>query len=79
LKDETVFIRQNPDGTENRDLLQSVNALLRYIGPDRQGFNDGLNYIEGSESPEKIKDTFERIFKAMGQEQHYQMMMDAVR
>lgn len=79
LKDESIFINKNSDGTENRDLLQSVNALLRYIGSDSWGFNDGLNFIEGSEDTQRIKDTFERIFKAMGQEQHYQMMMDAVK
>lgn len=77
LKKEDAFIRQNADGSENKDLLQSVNAMLRYIGSDTQGFNDGLHYVEGSEEPESIRETFKSIFVAMDQEQHYQMMMNA--
>lgn len=76
LKNENVFISPNPDGSQNRDLLYSVNAMLRYIGSDTRGFNDGLNYVEGSEDADKIKETFHRIFIAMEQEQHYQMMLD---
>lgn len=76
LKRENIFIRQNLDGSENRDLLHSVSAMLHYIGTDMQGFNDGLNYIEGSEDAEKIKETFKCIYIAMEQEQHYQMMME---
>lgn len=76
LKQENIFIRQNPDGSENRDLLHSVSAMLHYIGTDTQGFNDGLNYIEDSEDAEKIKETFKCIYIAMEQEQHYQMMLE---
>ncbi|MEG2483689.1 MAG: AAA family ATPase [Lachnospiraceae bacterium] len=76
LKREDVFIRQNADGSDNRDLLHSVNAMLHYIGTDTQGFNDGLNYVEGSEDADKIKETFKCIFIAMEQEQHYQMMVE---
>lgn len=76
LKREDVFIRQNTDGSENKDLLHSVNAMLHYIGSDTQGFNDGLNYVEGSEDADRIKETFKCIFTAMEQEQHYQMMVE---
>ncbi|WKY46215.1 AAA family ATPase [Eubacteriaceae bacterium ES2] len=76
LNREDVFIQQNSDGSENRDLLHSVNAMLHYIGAEAQGFNDGLNYIEGSEDAEKIKETFKCIYIAMEQEQHYQMMLE---
>lgn len=76
LKREDVFIRYNADGSENRDLLLSVTAMLHYIGSDTQGFNDGLNYVEGSEDADRIKETFKCIFTAMEQEQHYQMMIE---
>ena len=76
LKREDIFIRQNPDGSENRDMLHSVNAMLHYIGSDTQGFNDGLNYIESSEDAQRIKETFKCIYIAMEQEQHYQMMVE---
>ena len=77
LKREDIFIRQNADGSENRDLLLSVTAMLHYIGSDTQEFNDGLHYVEGSEEPERIKETFKCIFTAMEQEQHYKMMIEA--
>lgn len=76
LKREDVSIRQNVDGSENRDLLLSVTAMLHYIGSDTQGFNDGLDYVEGSEDADRIKVTFKCIFTAMEQEQHYQMMIE---
>lgn len=76
LKREDVFIRYNADGSENRDLLLSVTTMLHYIGSDTQGFNDGLNYVEGSEDADRIKETFKCIFTAMEQEQHYQMMIE---
>lgn len=76
LKQESVFVHLNDDGSENRDLLHSVNAMLHYIGSDTHGFNDGLNYIEGSEDADKIKETFKCIFTAMEQEQHYKMMIE---
>ena len=33
----------------------------------------GLHYVEGSEEPERIKETFKCIFTAMEQEQHYKI------
>lgn len=78
LKHEEVFIRTNTDGIENKDLLQSVDTLLRYVGSDLHGFNDGLDYIDGTTNVETIRDTFHKIFTAMEQEQHYEMMMNSV-
>ena len=79
LKNEKVFLRENPDGTENRDLLHSVDALLHYVGSDMVGFNDGFNYIEGTEDADTIRETFDCILTAMDQRQHYLMMMESVR
>lgn len=62
-----VFIRTNTDGIENKDLLQSVDTLLRYVGSDLHGFNDGLDYIDGTANVETIRDTFHKIFTAMEQ------------
>ena len=78
LKHEEVFIRTNTDGTENKDLLQSVDTLLRYVGSDLHGFNDGLDYIDGTTDVETIRDTSHKIFAAIEQEQHYEMMMNSV-
>ena len=78
LKNEKVFIRQKDDGTENSDLLHSVDALLHYVGAEMMGFNDGFNYNEDAENIDNIKETFECIFKAMDQEQHLNMMLESV-
>lgn len=76
MADEGVFCTENEDGTVNRDLIFTVSAMLRYIGSESTGFNDGLNYVEGSEDIVRIRETFERIFTAMEQRQHYKMMIE---
>lgn len=78
LKHEEVFVHTNEDGSVNKDRLQSVNTLLHYVGSDLQGFNDGLDYIDGTTEAETIRNTFHKIFVAMEQEQHYEMMMNSV-
>lgn len=69
----------NENGDRNEELVQSINALLRYIGSDAYGFNDGMEYVDDSEDVDTIKATFEKIFEVMGQQQHFRMMMNAVK
>lgn len=78
LKREKIFIQTNADSSENKDLLQSVNVLLRYVGSDLHGFNDGLDYEEGFIDVDAIRITFHKIFIAMEQERHYEMMMNTI-
>lgn len=75
MKQKDKFLEINPDGTENREKQHLLNALLRYIGFENQRFNDGLDYVEGSEDISQIRKTFKLIFDVMEQTQHYNMMM----
>lgn len=76
MKRKDDFLEIAPDGTENREKQHLLNALLRYIGAENQRFNDGLDYVEDTESVEQIRYTFKLIFDVMEQSQHYDMMMD---
>ena len=77
FKDETVF--NDADGNRDEELVQSINALLQYVGSDTQGFNAGFDYVEDTEDIQSLKSTFEKVFEIMGQDQHYRMMMETVR
>lgn len=76
MKRKDEFLEIAPDGTENREKQHLLNALLRYIGAENQRFNDGLDYVEDTESVEQIRHTFKLIFDVMEQSQHYDMMME---
>lgn len=76
MKQKDEFLEIAPDGTENREKQHLLNALLRYIGAENQRFNDGLDYVEDTESVEQIRHTFKLIFDVMEQSQHYDMMME---
>lgn len=76
MKRKNEFLEIAPDGTENREKQHLLNALLRYIGAENQRFNDGLDYVEDTESVEQIRHTFKLIFDVMEQSQHYDMMME---
>ena len=47
-----------------------INCYMRMIPAE---VNEGLHFVEDSIAP-KLKDLTKRIFEAMGQPQHYQMM-----
>ena len=77
FKNETVF--NDADGNRDDALVQSVNALLQYVGSDTQGFNAGFDYVEDAEDIKSLKDTFKKVFEIMGQDQHYRMMIETAR
>lgn len=77
FRDETVF--NDADGNRDEELVQSINALLQYVGSDTQGFNAGFDYVEDAEDIQSLKSTFEKVFEIMGQDQHYRMMMETVK
>lgn len=54
--------------------LQTVTSLIHYITAPSFGVNEGLHFIEDSIAPDVYRDLMRRIFDAMGQPQHYQMM-----
>ncbi len=77
-KEQDLFIKQNSDGTENRDLLLAVDSLMHYVGANIHGLSDGYDYIDDSADMEGIRETFQQIFTAMNQPQHFDMMMQSV-
>ena len=77
FKDDSIWIDAN--GARDDVLVHSVNMLLRYVGSDHQGFNAGFDYVDDTEDIDSLKATFKKIFEAMGQDQHYRMMMETVK
>ena len=75
-KNRYRFVVTDPvtgDETDTSE-LQTVTSLIHYITAPDFGVNEGLHFIEDSIAPDVYKDLMRRIFEAMGQPQHYQMM-----
>ena len=62
---------QKPDMTK----YELASSMLAYIN-NPHGITDGLNYVEETDDVDAYKDVFRLIFEALGQEQHYNMMME---
>lgn len=75
---QELFVKQNDDGSENRDLLLAVDSLLHYVGANIHGLSDGYEYVDDSADLESLRETFQQIFVAMQQPQHFDMMMQSV-
>ena len=75
--DDSIF--NDANGIRDTALVNSVNMLLQYVGSDQQGFNAGFDYVDDTEDIAALKATFKKIFEAMGQDQHYRMMMENVK
>ena len=52
-----------------------ASSMLAYINATSVGVSDGLNFVEDFMDVEVYKTVLELIFRAMKQEQHYEMMM----
>jgi wobble nucleotide-excising tRNase len=68
------FIEQLPNGTADNSKLVMATKLLSYMGAGSHTDYD-IHYAQSSEDCGQYRDTFEMIFAAMGQDQHYRMMM----
>ncbi len=53
----------------------AASAMIAMINVGATGFNDGLYYDSSAADLTHLRRVFEKIFIAMGQEQHYNMMM----
>lgn len=71
------FITISEDGTEDTTMLQVATSLLSYINTASFGLNSGLYFVDSCCDTQQCKKSFEMIFKYMGQEQHFNMMMGA--
>lgn len=70
------FIRSKEDGTEDLTDLRQAESILAYLNHEMTGLGDDTFYIEHAADPETCRSVFRRIFTHMGQEQHYNMMMN---
>jgi len=80
---QDIILRKNRDkfvkvdettGEEDTSELRTVASMIDYLTASNFGVNEGLHFIEDSTAPEIYKDLTKRIFEAMGQPQHYDMM-----
>lgn len=71
---EKEFVKELDDGTEDRTDYIAASAMIAMLNVGATGFNDGLYYDSSAVSVDSLRDVFERIFKVMHQEQHFQMM-----
>lgn len=75
LQTNKNFFVTEEDGEQNYDKYHLASALLRYVG-NPSGIGNEVLVDEDSLDGECHKAVFALIFKAMGQEQHYKMMMN---
>jgi len=62
-------------GQEDYTKFDMATSMLSYIAASTYGVNDGLHYVDDVIDIQQCRDTFQMIFRHMGQEQHYKMMM----
>ena len=76
VKNRHRFVKVIDESTGEEDTieLRMVSSMINYLAADSFGVNEGLHFVEDSIAPEIYKDLTKRIFEAMGQPQHYQMM-----
>jgi len=68
------FIERLPNGTEDNSRLVMATKLLSYMGVGSHADYES-QYVEISDNTDQYRDAFRMIFTAMGQDQHYRMMM----
>jgi wobble nucleotide-excising tRNase len=79
VENKDKFIVVKGDGTFDTSQYQVASSLLSYItSSEINVISDGLNYVSESVSVDQCRETFEMIFRLMGQSQHYEMMMEQV-
>ena len=78
-KNRNKFVTKLPDGTEDCSELHMAASLLQYLCTSNDRISDGLNFIHTSVDTDSCRKIFEKIFRNMGQGQHYDMMMNRMR
>lgn len=69
------FIEQVPNSQPDMTKYNLASAMLSYISANSIGCSDGLNYVDDCAEISLYRTVFKLIFKALQQEQHYNMMM----
>ena len=69
------FVTTREDGSEDRSQLTLAASMLSCLTAPSFGNRDGLYFVAEYDSAEPYKQVFRLIFDALGQNQHYNMMM----
>ena len=72
------LLDKHPEDFEKDDYT-AASAMIAMINVGATGFNDGLYYDSSAADVKQLRTVFEKIFKVMKQEQHYNMMTRRVR
>lgn len=72
------LLDKHPEDFEKDDYT-AASAMIAMINVGATGFNDGLYYDSSAADVKQLRTVFEKIFKVMQQEQHYNMMTRRVR
>jgi wobble nucleotide-excising tRNase len=67
------LLDKHPEDFEKDDYV-AASAMIAMINVGATGFNDGLYYDSSAADVKQLRSVFEKIFKVMKQEQHYNMM-----
>jgi len=57
-----------------KDDYVAASAMIAMINVGATGFNDGLYYDSSAADVDQLRNVFQKIFRVMSQEQHYNMM-----
>ena len=74
LKENVDKFLKDAEGNETQDRYNLVRSFLEYLGHSQDIVGDEVYYVDSADV-QTCRDTFALIFEAMGQKQHYDMMM----
>lgn len=69
------FVAENSDGSTDATNHVLASAMIHHINRIPSVLDDGLHFISEEDNTDKYRKVFRNIFIAMGQSQHYDMMM----
>ena len=72
------LLDKHPEDFDGDDCV-AASAMIAMINVGATGFNDGLYYDSSAADVKQLRAVFEKIFKVMKQEQHYNMMTRRIR
>jgi wobble nucleotide-excising tRNase len=76
LEENKLAYTHDKDGNEDYTKFDMATSMLSYIAASAYGVNEGFHFVDDVLDTELCTETFQMIFQHMGQEQHFNMMMD---
>jgi hypothetical protein len=76
LEENKPAYTHDKDGNEDYTKFDMATSMLSYIAASAYGVNEGFHFVDDVLDTELCTETFQMIFQHMGQEQHFNMMMD---